>query len=160
MRFITLHNVLLAMLLYCGMPPGLNAQDEATARVTNYFQDLYPSGGMPSELNTPEMDRDFICKFFSYPDPSGGRGARSNESDVVDDLICDIPDDQSGGRSSGFSAPDVNTVPVQGFHPNYNQLSGSVDNIDIISGKLNVTIPLGSLPRGPGGIGYTLKLNE
>ena len=55
-------------------------------------------------------------------------------------------------------AQDVSTVPVRGFLPGYDQLSGSIDNIDIASGKLNLTIPLGSLPRGKGGIGYTLNL--
>ncbi len=53
---------------------------------------------------------------------------------------------------------DVNPIPVRGFLPGHDQLSGSIDNIDIASGKLNVTIPLGSLPRGKGGTGYSLNL--
>jgi RHS repeat-associated protein len=55
-------------------------------------------------------------------------------------------------------AQDVNPIPVRGFLPGHDQLSGSIDNIDIASGKLNVTIPLGSLPRGKGGTGYSLNL--
>ena len=62
------------------------------------------------------------------------------------------------GLATGINAQEVDTMPVRGFMPNHAQLSGSIDNIDILSGKLNLTIPLGSLPRGPGGISYDLNL--
>jgi hypothetical protein len=50
------------------------------------------------------------------------------------------------------------THPMRGFMPNMEQLSSPVDNIDIASGKLNLSIPLASLPRGKGGSGYNLNL--
>ena len=64
----------------------------------------------------------------------------------------------SCGMVAGMNAQDVDTRPVRGFMPNMDQLSSSIDNIDVATGKLNLTIPLGSLPRGKGGTGYELNL--
>ena len=62
-------------------------------------------------------------------------------------LLCGMA---AGAKAQGiFSDP----VPMRGVMPYLDQLSSSIDNIDIASGKLNLTIPLGSLPNGRGGIG-------
>ena len=61
----------------------------------------------------------------------------------------------SGVKAQVFNDP---AVPLRGLVPYLDQLSGPIDNIDIVSGKLNLTIPLGSLPNGRGGIGYNLNL--
>ena len=42
--------------------------------------------------------------------------------------------------------------------PNSEQLSGPLDNIDPISGKLHIQIPLASLPAGHAGSGFDLSL--
>jgi len=52
----------------------------------------------------------------------------------------------------------IEPVPLRGFIPGYDQLSSSIDNIDITTGKLNLTIPLGLLPNDRGSIGYNLNL--
>ena len=57
-------------------------------------------------------------------------------------------------KAQGFVEP----VPSRGFMPSHDQLSSSIDNIDIATGKLNLTIPLGTLPNSSGGIGYTFNL--
>ena len=46
----------------------------------------------------------------------------------------------------------------RGLLPNRAQLSGSIDKIDLKTGKMHLRVPLASLPRGPGGSGYTLAL--
>ncbi len=53
---------------------------------------------------------------------------------------------------------NVDTKPPRGFMPTADQLSSPVDNIDTVSGKLNLQIPLASIPRGRGGIGFDLNL--
>jgi|GEM_PF-1439766 len=63
-----------------------------------------------------------------------------------------------GGASLAAQAQNLDTHPMRGFMPNMDQLSSPVDNIDVSGGKLNLQIPLGSLPRGQGGIGFDLNL--
>jgi len=53
---------------------------------------------------------------------------------------------------------ELDTRPQRGLMPNYDQISSPVDNIEVISGKLNLTIPLASMPRGQGGTGFDLNL--
>jgi len=62
------------------------------------------------------------------------------------------------GMALGTLAQGLDTMPARGFLPNHLQMSDEIDNIDVSSGKLNLTIPLGSLPRGPGGSSFTLNL--
>ena len=52
----------------------------------------------------------------------------------------------------------VDTKPSRGIMPNSEQLSGPLDNIDPISGKLHIQIPLASLPAGHAGSGFDLSL--
>jgi hypothetical protein len=67
----------------------------------------------------------------------------------------------AGGFLSTAKAQDpVNTdiYAPHGVMPNTDQLADSLDVINPASGQLNVTIPLGSLKGGPGGLGFDLKL--
>jgi RHS repeat-associated protein len=57
---------------------------------------------------------------------------------------------------SSLNAQD--TQPPRGLMPNTDQLSSSIDNIDVVSGKLHLQIPLASLPKGNGGLGFDLNL--
>src|SRR5262245_467759 len=52
----------------------------------------------------------------------------------------------------------VDTKPSRGLMPNSEQLSGSLDSIDPISGKLHIQIPMASLPAGNAGSGFDLSL--
>src|SRR5213593_1580743 len=52
----------------------------------------------------------------------------------------------------------VETRPPRGFMPTADQLASPVDNIDPVSGKLHVQIPLASLPQTRGGFGFDLDL--
>ena len=45
----------------------------------------------------------------------------------------------------------VDTKPSRGIMPNSEQLSGPLDNIDPVTGKLHIQIPLASLPAGNAG---------
>jgi hypothetical protein len=47
---------------------------------------------------------------------------------------------------------------VRGLMPFADQLSSPLDSIDPVSGKINLSIPLGSLPAGRGGSGFELAL--
>jgi RHS repeat-associated protein len=53
--------------------------------------------------------------------------------------------------------PSVDTHPVRGFMPNADQVASPIDNIDPVSGKLHVQIPLGSLPARAG-FGFDVNL--
>jgi RHS repeat-associated protein len=48
--------------------------------------------------------------------------------------------------------------PPRGLMPNTDQLGSSIDNIDVVSGKLHLQIPLASIPNGNGGLGFNLNL--
>jgi RHS repeat-associated protein len=52
----------------------------------------------------------------------------------------------------------VDTKPSRGIMPNSEQLSGPLDHIDPVSGKLHIQIPLASLPAGNAGSGFDLAL--
>ena len=50
------------------------------------------------------------------------------------------------------------TVPVRGLMPYADQISSPIDNIDPVSGKVSLSIPLASIPAGRGGLGFDLAL--
>ena len=50
------------------------------------------------------------------------------------------------------------TLPVRGLMPYADQISSPIDNIDPVSGKVSLSIPLGSLPPGRGGSGFDVML--
>jgi RHS repeat-associated protein len=52
----------------------------------------------------------------------------------------------------------VDTKPSRGIMPNSEQLSGPLDHIDPVTGKLHIQIPLASLPAGNAGSGFDLAL--
>ncbi|HET9217610.1 MAG TPA: RHS repeat-associated core domain-containing protein, partial [Terriglobia bacterium] len=52
----------------------------------------------------------------------------------------------------------VDTKPSRGIMPNSEQLSGPLDSIDPISGKLHIQVPLAALPLGNAGSGFDLSL--
>jgi RHS repeat-associated protein len=52
----------------------------------------------------------------------------------------------------------VDTKPSRGLMPNAEQLSGPLDSIDPVTGKLHIQIPLASLPTGNAGSGFDLAL--
>ncbi len=52
----------------------------------------------------------------------------------------------------------VDTKPSRGIMPNSEQLSGPLDNIDPVTGKLHIQIPLASLPAGNAGSGFDLTM--
>ena len=52
----------------------------------------------------------------------------------------------------------VDTKPTRGFMPNFDQLGGPIDNIEVKSGKLHLEIPMASMPPGPGGMGFDINL--
>jgi RHS repeat-associated protein len=60
------------------------------------------------------------------------------------------------GLLSSLNAQDAQ--PHRGLMPNTDQLSSSIDNIDAVSGKLHIQIPLASIPKGNGGLGFDLNL--
>ena len=129
MRSITLFVVFFGFILLFGMVIGANAQESA---------DLVSLSGERTDRNND----------IESADPSDGlRADRDEETE-------DDPYPPRGGLTPEL----IDTQSARGFLPNHNQLSGSIDNIDISGGKLNLAIPLGSLPRGPGGIGFTLNL--
>jgi hypothetical protein len=50
------------------------------------------------------------------------------------------------------------TMPIRGAMPFSDQISSPADSIDPQSGKVNLSVPLASLPSGRGGIGFDLAL--
>ena len=52
----------------------------------------------------------------------------------------------------------VDTRPSRGIMPNSEQVSGPLDSVDPISGKLHIQIPLASLPAGHAGTSFDLSL--
>src|SRR5688572_6591620 len=52
----------------------------------------------------------------------------------------------------------VDTRPSRGIMPNSEQLSGTLDSVDPISGKLHLQIPLASLPAAHARSGFELSL--
>src|SRR5688572_29464 len=52
----------------------------------------------------------------------------------------------------------VDTKPARGIMPTSEQLSGLLDSIDPIAGKLHIQVPLTSLPAGNAGSGFDLSL--
>src|SRR5688572_25350939 len=50
------------------------------------------------------------------------------------------------------------TRPQRGFMPSSDQLMSPIDNIDAVTGKLHLQIPLASLPKRRGGFGFDLDL--
>jgi RHS repeat-associated protein len=60
------------------------------------------------------------------------------------------------GLLSSLNAQDAQ--PHRGLMPNTDQLSSSIDNIDTVSGKLHLQIPLATIPKGNGGLGFDLSL--
>jgi hypothetical protein len=64
--------------------------------------------------------------------------------------------------TSGAAAQSIpynfDTRPARGFMATSDQVAGAVDSIDVVNGKLHLTIPLASLPPGPGGSGFDLDL--
>jgi hypothetical protein len=50
----------------------------------------------------------------------------------------------------------VETKPPRGFMPTADQLTSPIDSIDPVSGKLHLSIPLASLPRGRANSGFDL----
>jgi hypothetical protein len=64
-------------------------------------------------------------------------------------------------NTASAQSPDfsIDTKPPRGFMPNSEQLSSPVDNIDTVNGKLHIQIPLGSLPRGRGGMGFDWNIH-
>jgi RHS repeat-associated protein len=54
--------------------------------------------------------------------------------------------------------PYPNTVPDRGTVPFTDQLSSPIDSVEPITGKLNMEIPLASLPPGRAGTGFNLTL--
>ena len=59
---------------------------------------------------------------------------------------------------STVNAQDIE--PIRGIMPNSDQLSGILDDIGLIDGKLHLTIPLASLPRGHAGSGFDLNNSD
>src|SRR5262245_20211592 len=53
---------------------------------------------------------------------------------------------------------DIDTQPQRGFMPNSTHAGVGVDAINVVDGSLNLEIPLASLPRGHGGMGFDLNL--
>src|SRR5947207_1392599 len=53
---------------------------------------------------------------------------------------------------------DVDTKPTRGIMPTAEQLSSPLDNIDPVTGKLHIQIPLASLPAGNAGSGFDLTM--
>jgi RHS repeat-associated protein len=52
----------------------------------------------------------------------------------------------------------VDTKPSRGIMPNSEQLSGPLDHVDPVTGKLHIQIPLASLPAGNAGSGFDLAM--
>jgi hypothetical protein len=50
------------------------------------------------------------------------------------------------------------TRPVRGIMPYSDQISSPIDSIDPVSGKVGLSVPLGSLPAGRDGFGFDVEL--
>jgi len=53
---------------------------------------------------------------------------------------------------------NFDTRPVRGLMPTADQVASPLDSIEPVTGKLNIQIPLASLPRGRGGSGFDVNL--
>src|SRR5438876_4268908 len=55
-------------------------------------------------------------------------------------------------------AQSVDTKPLRGFMPNADYQTSPVDSVDLVSGNLNIPVPMASLPHGRAGFAFDLNL--